>query len=240
MRALLIAAAIVAAAPALGQSIPIELIPGEALLKIEAEGEALATPDVMTIEAGVITTGQSAREALAANAALANRLIDAVRANGVVPADVRTSELSIDPQFEDTDRPGLRSAQPRIVGYIARNRLKLNLRDLQAAPRIVDSLFAAGANEVNGPTFSLADPTPSETAARRAAIANASAQASAYADALGMRITRILRVSQRNDFDREDRDYIVVTGSANRPTPIEPGQVKTSVAVWIDYAMTPQ
>jgi hypothetical protein len=240
----LAAALALAAIPAgaAAQDVPIALAPGEVLLKVEAEGEHLSRPDMMHVAAGVVTTGRTAKEALAANSALANRLLAAVRANGIEPRDVQTSQLTVAPQFArdrgagEEDENGVR----RITGYLARNRVNLRLRDLTKAPDVVDALFESGANAVIGPSFSLSDPKPALRAARRAAVAEARAEADTYADALGMRIARVLRVSERQSFDSEEGDYIVVTGSRIPPTPLEPGEVGTRVQIWIDYAMVPR
>jgi uncharacterized protein YggE len=236
-----VAALALAPAAVRAQAIPIALAPGEALLKVEGTGEAWSTPDQMTISAGVVTTGRTAREALSENSALASRLIEAVRANGVPPGDVQTSRLSVSPQLDDRDRERaeMGSGRPRITGYIARNSLELRLRDLSAAPGIIDSLFSAGANQVEGPTFSMKDPRPAQAEARRAAVASALEEANAYAEAMNMRVSRVLRVSQRGDFEREDANMIVVTGR-RIAAPIEPGKIRTRVQVWVDYAMRPK
>ncbi|HEX8469174.1 MAG TPA: SIMPL domain-containing protein [Allosphingosinicella sp.] len=244
MRLAGLAAALALAATAAGaaaQDIAISLAPGEVLLKVNAEGEHLARPDMMGITAGVVTTGRTAKEALAANNAQANRLLAAVRQNGIEPRDVQTSELSVAPQFARDDGDGDDEGRVRrITGYVARNRLSLRLRELRKAPDVVNALFEAGANEVQGPNFGLSDPAPSLRAARRAAVAEARAEADTYAEALGMRVARVLRVSERGPSDREDGNYITVTGSRIPSTPLEPGEVSTAIEVWIDYALAPR
>lgn len=80
---------------------------GEALLSVEAEGRQVSRPDTMTMSAGTITTGATAAEAVAANAVLAQRLITAVKGAGIAARDVRTSNLSVRPSFQDNrDYPG--------------------------------------------------------------------------------------------------------------------------------------
>jgi hypothetical protein len=241
LSAILLLGLLVVPAAAGAQSIPISLAPGEVLLKVEAEGQARSRPDVMSVTAGVVTTGRTAKAALAANNLLANRLLDAVRAQGVAPRDVRTDELSVKPQFDksDEDRASSEDRAPRIVGYIATNNVNLTLRDLGKAPDIVDALFEAGANSVRGPNFSLSDPAPAQHEARRDAVAAARAQADEYAAALGMRVARVLRLSERGDFDEENGNYITVTGSRIPRAPLEPGEITTRIRVWIDYAMVP-
>jgi uncharacterized protein YggE len=238
--ALLAAAVLFSPAAAAAQSVPIALAPGEVLLQVDAQGEHRARPDVMTVTAGVITTGKTAREALAANSELANRLIDAVRRAGVEPRDVRTAELSVDPQFSEGDRSGNDNRVPRILGYTASNRLELRLRDLGKASDIVDALFAAGANSVRGPVFSLADPKPAQREARRSAVATAREEADTYADALGMRVARVLRVSERGGFETRDGENIIVTGSRVSRTPVKPGELSTRIDILIDYALVPR
>jgi uncharacterized protein YggE len=240
----LIAAATLAAAPtaAFAQAIPIALNPGEVLLSVDADGQHLDRPDVMSITAGVVTTARTAKGALDANAVLANRLLQAVRAAGLAPRDIRTDDLRVTPQYAkeepspDDEEEGVR----RIVGYVAHNRLNLQLRDLAKAPAVIDALFAAGANEVRGPHFSLSDPKPAIRAARLSAVAEARVEADTYAEALGMRIVRALRVSERQSFEADESNYIVVTGSRIPATPVEPGEIATRVRVWVDYAMVPR
>ena len=243
----LTAALALAALPAgvAAQTVPIALAPGEVLLNVQAHGDHASRPDVMTITAGVVTAAASAREAMAANSALASRLIEAVRAHGIDPRDARTAELSVVPRFEELSEDSVERARrqgrgPRILGYVASNKLELRLRDLARAPDLIDALFLAGANSVEGPRFSLADPGPAERLARRAAVTAARLEADTYAEALGMRVSRVLRVSERGSFEWEGDETIVVTGSRVKRPNIEPGELTTRIQVWIDYAMVPR
>jgi uncharacterized protein YggE len=237
----LIAAAALAAAPAAAgaQTVPITLNPGEVLLNVQAEGVSLAKPNVMTITAGVVTTGRTAREALGANNAKAQTLLATVRAQGVEARDVKTSVLSVEPRT-DEDRAQRENREPRITGYVATNQIELRLRDLNRAAEIIDALFQAGANTVNGPRFSLADPAPAQREARRAAVAAAREEADTYAAALGMRVARILRVSERGDFNVEGDEEIMLLGSRVRQPNLAAGELSTKIRVWIDYAMVPR
>jgi uncharacterized protein YggE len=61
------------------------------------------------------------------------------------------------------------------------------------------------------------------------------------AAALGMRVARVLRVSERGQFEMDsDNSAIVVTGSRIPPTPLAPGEIPVRVTVWIDYALVPR
>jgi uncharacterized protein YggE len=239
-----VALALSVAAPTAAQEPSIALAPGEVLLKVAAEGTARSRPDLMSLTAGVVTTGPTAREALAANNQLADRLVQAVRAQGVAAADIKTQELSVQPQFARQNDNGYSGdqASARITGYVATNSLALTLRDLTKGPALVDALFQAGANKVDGPSFALSDPAPARRRAREAAVAAAFEQATTYADALHMRIGRVVQVSERGNVVSVGdalNDLPAVRSRFSLATPLEPGDLTTHVTVWIDYALVP-
>ena len=238
---LVIAAAIAALAATGAAAQPvITLAPGEALLSVEAEGKVASRPDVMTISAGAVTTGSTAEEAVNANAVLAQRLIAAVRESGIEARDVRTTNYSVRPSFERRDGRSEDGLPPRIVGYIAENQVEIRLRNLSNAQTLIGRLFAAGANSVRGPMFSLSNDRQARRAAERSAIEEARAEAENYAAALGHRLGRVLRVSDRRSWTEPMTETIYVTGSRVAPTPIEPGEIETRVVVYVDFALVPQ
>lgn len=225
---------------AVAEEAPPALNPGEMLLQVQAEGESRNRPDVMEITAGITTSGQSAAQALAANNDKAANMLKAVRELGIAPQDVRTSELSVRPVLSDDDGNDRKMRPPVILGFVATNNVEIRLRDLARAGGVISSLFAAGANSVRGPVFSLSNPKPAERQARFDAVAKAREEAETYAQAFGMRIGRVIRSSERGDFQRERYNDIVITGSRIRPTPIEPGELKTDIQLWVDYALVPK
>lgn len=234
---LVIAALALAAAPAMAQP-SVALAPGEALLSVEAEGTYLSRPDVMTLNAGTVTTGATAIEAVAANAALAQRLIAAVRSTGVDARDLRTSSFRVTPRFRgNRDEADGEARSPIILGYVVTNDVEIRLRELARAESLIAALFAAGANSVRGPRFSLSDERPARRAAERAAIAEARAEAENYAAAIGKRVGRLLRVGDRRTSSASFSDAIVVTGSRGAATPIESGEIETQATVYVDFAL---
>lgn len=200
---------------------------------------------MMTIDVGVVAVGPTALEALEANSVEMNAMIDVLRSLEIEARDIRTSELRVEPQFAEQpdDYDASRSVEPpRILGYVARNTVELRLRSLDRASEIIGGLFEAGANDVSGPLFELDDETRS-TALERAradAVAVAGIEAESYARALGMRIARVIRVSERSSWS-DLGEPIIVTGARvlSRP-PVEPGEIETNVQLWVDYALVPR
>lgn len=234
MRHALLAALVCAAAPATAQQAALQ--PNETLLEVQAEGSVRAVPDRAEIEAGVTSDGATAKAAFDANAVAAQKLIDALLGAGVDKADIRTRNLTVGARFAK-DRDGDDTDQ--ILGYRAGSRLGITIRDVAKASAVLDALTDAGAKELDGPTFSFADEAPLRKAARAKAVAAATEQADDYAKALGMRRTRVLRVSERGARSGAGGDIIVTARRRTGGTPLLPGEQETSVTVWIDYALTP-
>ena len=177
---LLLAALLLTAAPALAEDAK------PTTLTITAEGHVDRAPDVADLSGGVVTQASTAAAALAANAARMKSVVAAVRRAGLADRDIQTSGLSLAPQYRYAD-----GQAPVLTGYQVTNTVALKVRALADAGRLVDALVAAGANQVNGPSFRVDDAAGTLDAARTAAVATARARAQLYAAAAGMHVARI-------------------------------------------------
>jgi hypothetical protein len=68
-------------------------------VEVTGEGSVNAAPDFARAALGVTNTEKTAGEAMAANAKAANALVSLIKSEGVAPADIQTSEVSISPMF---------------------------------------------------------------------------------------------------------------------------------------------
>ena len=96
--------------------------------------------------------------------------------------------------------PYVENQPPTITGYQASNTVNLNVRDIGKLGKILDALVASGANQINGPSFEIDEPEPAYDEARRAALEKAQARAEMYAKTLGMRVRRIVSISEGGGF----------------------------------------
>lgn len=227
------------ASPAAAQ----QTAPGETLLMVSAEGEAIAQPDTMTISLGVTSRGSTSAEALDANVVLLERVLAAIEATGSGIRSVSTSDFGVRPLFPDDIED---EEDARIIGYEAGSELEIEFDDFEGAETLIPALFEAGATNVSGPAWSLEDDgavRASEDAAMREAIANAQAQAQTIASSLGMRVGRIIRVSDsglgEDRYTGSNGGRIIVTGSRIRRIPIVPQPVIMSREIYIEFALTP-
>lgn len=163
------------------------------LLSVSAQGEVRRAPDIATLSTGVVTQAADANAAMRANAEQMEKVVEAIRAAGIEPRDIQTSGINLNPQYRYAE-----NQPPTITGYQASNTVDITVRDLARLGKILDALVATGANQVNGPSFDV-DPGKKNAAldeARRQAVEKAQARADMYAKSLGMRVRRIVSISE--------------------------------------------
>ncbi|HVK81868.1 MAG TPA: SIMPL domain-containing protein [Verrucomicrobiae bacterium] len=206
------------------------------LLTVHATSTTRTTPDLAVVTLGVVARGGTAREAQAAQATRMQAIMAAVQAAGVEENEVQTVGYMLDPIYAYP-----RNAAPRITGYQSRNTIAIRVRDLNAVGALIDATVADGANELQGIQFTYLDEEASLDRARAQAVAQARVRADRYAEAAGMRVARVLSITEpggavppievRQDYARA----MNVEQSAGAA--ISPGQLDNRSAVTVVYEL---
>jgi uncharacterized protein YggE len=223
--------------PAGAQTAPAAAAPDGPVVTLSVTEDVEAAPDMATINTGVETHALAAREAMAQNAVRIDAMIAALLKAGVERRDIRTGQIGLSPQYDYSNRkPG---DEPRFLGYQATNMLTVTLRKLDKAGETVDAMVDAGATNINGPSFAIADTSKLEAQARDQAVKTAAGRAIAYARAAGYRSARLLAISETGELPRPVpvaamREMRV---SAAPLTKIEPGQLSTSITLGFSYML---
>ena len=165
------------------------------LLSVSASADATRVPDVATLSTGVVTQAADANAALKANSVQMNKVVAAIRAAGIAERDIQTSGINIHPQYRYAE-----NQPPTITGYQASNTVNIKVRDIGKLGEVLDALVASGANQVNGPSFDIDQPEAAYDEARQAALKKAQARAEMYAKSLGLRVRRIVSISEGGGF----------------------------------------
>lgn len=160
-------------------------------LNLSAYGETRIAPDMSTISLGVVNEAPTAAAALQANAVQMNKVIAALKKAGLTDRDIQTSGLNLSAQYDY-----VQNERPKLRGYQASNQVTVTVRDLSRLGAAVDATVNAGANQVNGVSFGLADPTAAENAAREKAVKALTAKANLYAAATGYKLARLVNLSE--------------------------------------------
>jgi len=160
-------------------------------LDVNASGEVTRVPDLAIISAGVVTKAATAGSALQQAATRMQRVRAALKAAGVEDRDIQTSNISLNPEYRYVN-----NQPPQLTGYGATNTVTVRFRDIANAGKILDALVKEGANQINGPTLTIDKPEAALDEARAQATAKGRARAELYARSMGMRVARVVAVSE--------------------------------------------
>lgn len=203
-----------------------------ALITVTGEGVVQVVPDLATIPIGVTTEGASAADAMAANSAALQAVLDRLAAAGIAAKDVQTSNLSLNPNWvQNAD-----GSAPRISGYVANNTLTVQVRDLAALGTVLDAVITDGANTLNGISFGLQDPRPALDDARRKAVADARAKAEVLAGAAGVTLGRLVSIQEGGGAMPPQPMYRMEAAMAS-PVPVAAGEVGMTSSVALVYEL---
>jgi len=209
----------------------VNLAPTGPVVELTINESIEAAPDRATIGAGVTTTAPTATEAMRQNAAEMTKVIARIKALGIAEKDIQTTGIALGPQYD------YQNGGPVFRGYQASNRVSVILRKIEDTGPVLDALVEAGATDIGGPNFAIADDTALKEQARKAAVARGAAQARAYAAMLGYADVRVLAVSENIAGSVPFYAAAKAVALEATATPIQPGMVGTDVNLTITYEL---
>lgn len=203
------------------------------VLSVDGRGSAFIAPDQAELTLGVVSQGRSADQAQAENAQKSAAITQALKGLGIAASDIQSQNYSFYPNY--TNKEG-RSRE--ISGYAANHSLRVHIRNLAKAGKIIDVALGAGANEVNSLQYSVKDQSAVRKTAMGYAIADARNKAEIIAAGLGRQIVGIKSVSENTGYI-ETRDYAsnMLRAAKAADTSIEPGMLKLDANVHIEYLL---
>ena len=206
----------------------------ETTVSISATGVVEKEPDIAVMTTGVQTEAKTAAQAVAENARRMSSVFDAVEAAGIAKKDMQTSNFSLSPRYDYSSR----GAPPRVTGYTASNQLSITVRDLDNLGETMDALISAGSNTFNGVRFALDDPSDAKDEARRLAMTEARERAELYADAAGLKVKRIVTISESGGYNAGPMPVMQARAMESAAsTPIATGEVGYSITVNVMFEL---
>ena len=202
---------------------------------LSAMGETRVAPNMASISLGVMTEGKTAAEALAANATRMTAVMATLKKAAIAEKDIQTSNLSVNPQYRYVENQA-----PVLIGYQVSNQVTIVVRDLKKLGAAVDATVTAGANQVNGISFGLSDPSAAENAAREAAVRALTAKADLLARATGYRILRLVTLSEGGGYSPQPMPMVAMAmrSEAKDASPISGGELSVRIDITAVYELT--
>jgi uncharacterized protein len=209
-------------------------------LTVDGRAEVSVDPDRAVVRLGVNAEGADAAAAQDQVNRTMAAILEAMQGLAIPERSIRTEQLWLNPVYSSgRPRPDGTQDEPRIIGYRAGNVISIQLDELERIGNVIDAGIRAGANQLQGVTFTVRDREAARNAALQDATRNARAQADAIAEAMSMRIVGV--------------HDIIVGGADVRPvavmqdmrmeslaaTPVRPGQVDVAAGVTVTYRLSP-
>jgi uncharacterized protein YggE len=212
------------------------------VIQVSGSGSVTGTPDRVQVSFAVETDNPDVKIAQANNALAMNTVVDALAAAGVPRDQMKTTDYTITPVYQDNNNGILSS---NIKTYQVTNTLQVTLRDTNATGQIIDAAVTAGANQVNSIQFMLSDEQAQvlRSQALSKAVTNARADADTVAAALNVTITG----TQEADispgytpvvYSNYNTLALSSAKAAAAPTPIQSGDITVSAQVSVTYTIS--
>jgi len=206
-------------------------------ITVVGEGKVRIKPDIAQINIGIEIIGDTVKDASSQAAATMDTVIAALLAQGIEEKDIQTSGYSV-----WVERPYGPEGPIGESLYHVNNTVMVTIRDLDKVGAILDTTIEAGANNIYGVTFSVADPSPLMSQAREKAVADASAKAQELAGLNNVTVGEVLSVSEiiggvGGYYAGSFRGLPAAEGMGGGGGPISPGELEMTAQLQVTYAI---
>ena len=203
---------------------------------VTGQGETTAVPDVAILSLGVEAKGDTVAEAQSQAAVAMDKVMQALKDNGIDKKDIQTRQYSIYPitrWVEDEKKE-------EIIGYRVTNIVVTKIRKVDKAGAVVDAVAKAGGDyiRIRGISFTVDDPTPYYEEARTKAVKDAENKAKQFANLTGVKLGKPTYISEGAVYlPSVNKAYESAALLPAPETPISPGELKITTNVQIVYAI---
>lgn len=204
-------------------------------IAVQGRGEIRARPEVarltLSVETGPQPTAKAALDLLTRRFTAVG---SAVKALGIAEEDVKTTNLSINPQYDYVEgRQALR-------GFVATESVEVKIRNLETIGEVLARTTLEGVNQAGGISFELDDPEKLREQAEEKAIQDARENAQRLAKALGVALGPVKSFSVASEPTRlppvfAERALTTEGGAAGPPVPS--GSLEITAMVTMTYSL---
>jgi uncharacterized protein len=196
---------------------------------VVGSGHVQGVPDTLTADVGIEFSAPDVTAAMNQANDRQQAVINALADAGLDRKDVSTTTVTLQPQYGGAE-------PPVITGYRATNAIQVKIHPTDAASRMLALIVSTGgdATRITSVSYSIADDSQLVKDARARAFNDAKARADQYAQLSGLRLGRVLSISEASGGAPAGGGPPAPPRSASA-VPLEPGQQTVSfsvTAVW--------
>lgn len=202
---------------------------------VTGESKVTTAPDKALVSLGITVNESTVKRAQDKANTIMNSMNAELGKLGIEKKDIKTENYSLYPNYDY-------AIDQRITGYSINASVSVSMTDFSKLNQAIDAATSVGANQIGGISFTLSDEKKKdvENQARKEAIQHAKEKAETLAGLAGMRLGKIVNITETPAFRGgpypmmlEAKDAGVGGGSA--PTNVEPGSTTFTYNVTISY-----
>lgn len=215
------------------------------IISVSGTGEVFAVPDTATFSYSVTDTAKDVTTAQTSVNTKGNAIIAYLKGEGVDEKDIQTADYSVNPQYDYTQSSPCVSGycppgKQMLSGYQVNETVSVKVKDTKKAGTLLSGIGSKGATNMSGLSFTVADQTALEAAARTKAITDARTKAEELAKELGVSIVRVVGFNENGGTPMYYAKAMAMDSRAGNqsvaPAPeIAVGQNKINSSVSITY-----
>jgi uncharacterized protein len=205
---------------------------GTRQVTVVGAGQVQGKPDTLTVDASIEFVAPDVSGAMNQTSDRQQAVIDALAGSGIDRKDIKTTQVSVQPQFAGGDNTA-------IVGYRASNSIEVKIRKLDSASQALTLITGTGgdATRINSVNYSIDDDSQLVKDARARAFDDARDRAQQYAQLSGLKLGKVMSITE--------------SGAATPPTPLpttkspemaavplEPGQQTVGFSVTVIFELS--
>jgi hypothetical protein len=209
--------------PGLADDIPTVTVRGDAIIRAE--------PDEAMLWITLSALQDAPGPALSDVSARSNRLVALLDELAVAKADRSTTGITVYEDFDHT-QSGRRS-----LGHRAISRVSVRLTDPDLIGRLIAETTEDLAARIDGPRWQIAPDNPVRLEAARQAAADGQRKAQAYAEGVGAKLGRLIRLTEPNDGHMMIRASSGLRPMSAEPMPVEPGEHEVAASIQATFAL---
>jgi uncharacterized protein YggE len=201
---------------------------------ITADGSVKVVPDAVRMNATATVIAGTSKEAQAQVSTTSAAVRAALTAAKIDKKDIATQSITVYPEYNYTQELG-----SKLIGYRSSQSFAIIIRNAANAGDIVDSVIAAGGDnlQINGVSPFVLDSTKAAESARAVAVKNAKSKAASYAKLLGVKLGKVTYIVE--NYAPASYPVQVALGKTEdaMSTVVDLGQQDVTVSVTVRWAL---
>lgn len=194
-------------------------------ISVRGTGKVTARPDEALARFGVTSEEKTLEKAYKKNTESMNAVIREVKASGIEDEDIATSSYTVSPVYP-RDEQG-RQIPGKPASFRVSQELTIRIRDISKTGVIIDKAIASGTNTFNSIQFDSSVIEELEKEVKGRAALDAEEKAALLAGNLGVKLGRVLKVSESTVMPYPARNMVAMRAAAPDSAPqIEPGAME--------------